>query len=212
MLTNETKRQAMQSGTTQLLGVTLCNNFYFYCFRYFSRFIPVILSLLLSGNAALAAATDADTPFVLRRFFGENLASASSGGNNGQSGGGESATAPSGYTVAFSSGFANLASQAAMSFSLSGGTAGATYNYTIDDAHPGTATITGTGTLSGTSQEWTGIDVSSLDDGMLTLGMTLSAGGLTGETVFTLSPIANGTTSWTRGSASVNHPASRRST
>ncbi|MBU4368152.1 Ig-like domain-containing protein [Patescibacteria group bacterium] len=52
------------------------------------------------------------------------------------------------------------------------GESGTTYNYSIDDATPGSP-VTGTGTLTGGDFTVSGIDVSSLDDGTLTASVTL---------------------------------------
>ncbi|MDD4271818.1 MAG: Ig-like domain-containing protein [Patescibacteria group bacterium] len=53
------------------------------------------------------------------------------------------------------------------------GESGTTYNYSIEDASPGSP-VTGTGTLTGGDQTITSIDVSSLDNGTLTASVTLT--------------------------------------
>ncbi|WP_073013980.1 choice-of-anchor D domain-containing protein [Roseibium suaedae] len=67
----------------------------------------------------------------------------------------------------------NSSNQSAVSFSFSGAETGTTYNYTISSSGGGT-NVTGSGTISSASQTISGINVSGLNDGTLTLSATLT--------------------------------------
>ena len=82
-------------------------------------------------------------------------------------------TAPAGYTVSVDQSSINTANQAAMSFTFASAEVGATYNYSISSNGGGTA-VTGNGTISTASDQISGIDVSGLGDGTLTLSVTLT--------------------------------------
>ncbi|MDF2838504.1 MAG: putative surface layer protein, partial [Evtepia sp.] len=91
-------------------------------------------------------------------------------------------TAPSGYSASFDETYINSGNQAAASFTVSGAENQATYNYTISSSG-GAATVTGSGTISSANQQITGIDLSSLSDGTLTLSVKLTdTSGNTGST------------------------------
>ena len=91
-------------------------------------------------------------------------------------------TAPSGYTVSIDQPYINSENQNAMSFTFAGAEIGATYSYSVDDTNDATPAVTGTGTITAADQQITGIDVSSLDDGTLTLSVTLTdEAGNTGD-------------------------------
>ena len=93
------------------------------------------------------------------------------------------ATAPSGYGVSFDQTALNSTNQNALSFSFSSAEVGATYSYTISSSGGGTP-VTGSGTISTATDQITGIDVSGLSDGTLTLSVTLTdAAGNTGNAV-----------------------------
>ncbi|MEM8600329.1 MAG: Ig-like domain-containing protein, partial [Bacteroidota bacterium] len=109
---------------------------------------------------------------------------------------------PAGYTVAFDQPAVNAANETAVSFTVSDAEAGASFVYTIT-SDGGAGEVTGTGTIGGaaprlpgdtddftrgnkgggfalaplamtTSEQVTGIDVSGLQDGTLTLSVTLT--------------------------------------
>ena len=83
------------------------------------------------------------------------------------------ATAPAGYTVSFDQGSVNAANQTAMSFSFAGAEVGADYTYTIiSDA--GGAPVTNTGTIVTMTDVISGLDLSGLGDGTLTLTVSLT--------------------------------------
>ena len=75
---------------------------------------------------------------------------------------------PSGYSVAFLLGPTNAAS-----FRISGAEAGATYSYMIESSGGGTP-VTGNGAITAVTQQVSGIDLSGLADGTLTLRLTLA--------------------------------------
>ncbi|WMN12616.1 Calx-beta domain-containing protein [Marivirga salinae] len=89
-------------------------------------------------------------------------------------------TAPAGYTVSVDQSIINASNQASMSFTFASAEVGATYNYTISSDGGGTA-VTGSESIGTASDQITGIDVSGLGDGTLTLSITLTdAAGNTG--------------------------------
>ena len=89
-------------------------------------------------------------------------------------------TAPSGYSVSIDQDAINQDNEEALSFTFSKPEKGATYNYTITDESSNT--VTGEGSVSST--QITGINVSGLNDGTLTLEVTLTDdAGNTGSTV-----------------------------
>ena len=81
-------------------------------------------------------------------------------------------TPPSGYTVAFTTDPVALGNVTAVAFSITGGEIGATFNYSITGTSG--APVTGTGTITTTPQNITGLDVSGLADGTLTVSLTLT--------------------------------------
>ena len=83
-------------------------------------------------------------------------------------------TAPTGYSVSFTTDPVNSTNKTAVVFSFAGAEIGTTYNYSIDDNNGSTSAITGTATISSATEAITAIDVSSLDDGTLTLTATLT--------------------------------------
>jgi hypothetical protein len=83
------------------------------------------------------------------------------------------AVAPAGYSVAFLASAINLANQTAASFQISGGEIGASYSYAVSSSGGGTP-VTGTGTVSADPQPITGLDLSGLGDGTLTVSITLT--------------------------------------
>lgn len=82
-------------------------------------------------------------------------------------------TAPSGFSVSWDTDPIDSANESIAQFTIVNGENGATYNYTIS-SDGGGSDITGSGTISSTSQAINNIDVSSLGDGTLTLTVTLT--------------------------------------
>src|SRR5690606_35219123 len=82
-------------------------------------------------------------------------------------------TAPSGYAVSIDQAEITLANQTALSFTFSGAEVGTTFGYTITSSGGGTP-VTGSGSVSTASQQISGIDVSGLSNGTLTLNATLT--------------------------------------
>lgn len=96
-------------------------------------------------------------------------------------------TAPSGYAVVFTSDPINNANKTAASFNITTAEVGTTYNYTISSSGGGT-NVTGSGTIAAATESVTGIDVSGLGDGTLTVSVTLTdasanVGGAVTDTV-----------------------------
>ena len=79
-------------------------------------------------------------------------------------------TAPADYTIAIDQDYINNSNETAMSFIFTGAEEGTVYNYSVDDdANTGTAAVTGTGNIETVTDQIKNIDVSTLDDGTLTL-------------------------------------------
>ncbi|WLQ13953.1 tandem-95 repeat protein [Hahella aquimaris] len=83
------------------------------------------------------------------------------------------ATAPSGHSVSFDDATINGSEASSQSFTFAGGEVGADYSYTISSSGGGT-NVTGSGTLATATDQITGIDVSGLSDGTLTLSVTVT--------------------------------------
>ncbi len=89
-------------------------------------------------------------------------------------------TAPAGYSVSIDQNPINAANDEAVSFTFAGAEVGATYNYTFSSSGGGT-NVTGSGTITTATDQITGIDLSGLGDGTITLSATLTdSGGNTG--------------------------------
>ncbi len=82
-------------------------------------------------------------------------------------------TAPIGYSVSIDQTEIDDTNQTALSFTFTDAEVGTTYNYTIASSG-GIDVVRGTGTISTSTDQITGIDVSSLKDGTLTLSVTLT--------------------------------------
>src|SRR5205807_1955975 len=81
--------------------------------------------------------------------------------------------APTGYSVTTDQAFINNSNKATVSFTFAGAEVGATYNYAFTDA--GAAhTVSGTGTIATATNPNTGINPTPLDDGTVTLTVTLT--------------------------------------
>ncbi|MGP6086825.1 DUF7933 domain-containing protein [Antarctobacter jejuensis] len=83
------------------------------------------------------------------------------------------ATAPAGYTVAFDQDPVNLGNETAAGFTFAGAEVGTGYAYTITSDGGGTP-VTGTGTIATAADAITGLDLSGLSDGTLTLTVALT--------------------------------------
>ncbi len=81
---------------------------------------------------------------------------------------------PSGYSVSIDSSYINNTNATAMSFTFASAEVGTTYHYTIDDTNGVTSAITGSGVIETATDQITGIDVSGLDDDILTLTVYLT--------------------------------------
>lgn len=106
-------------------------------------------------------------------------------------------TAPNGYAVAFTTDPINSGNQTAAAFQMTGAEVGATFDYSITSSGGGTP-VTGSGTISTATQSVTGIDVSGLGDGTLTVSLTLTdaasnAGTPVTDTVVKSTDVCNGT-------------------
>ena len=82
-------------------------------------------------------------------------------------------TPPTGYSVSFLSSAVSSSNSTSTGFQLSGGEIGASYSYSISSAAGGSP-VTGTGTVTADPQQITGLDLSGLGDGTLTISITLS--------------------------------------
>ncbi|MGO3719594.1 MAG: beta strand repeat-containing protein, partial [Mesonia hippocampi] len=83
------------------------------------------------------------------------------------------AVPPSGYTVQIDQANVNASNETAISFTLFDAEVGTVYNYTIRNNIGGTS-ISGSGNIVTSNQQITNIDVSSLDDGNLTVSVFLT--------------------------------------
>ncbi|MDF1773372.1 MAG: Ig-like domain-containing protein [Pseudophaeobacter sp. bin_em_oilr2.035] len=88
---------------------------------------------------------------------------------------------PHGFSVAFDQDPVNAADADAASLSFTGAETGASFAYTIRSS--GGGKVTGSGTISDAAQQITGIDLTDLSDGTLTLVVTLTdtAGNTSGK-------------------------------
>ncbi|KJR37758.1 Ig-like domain-containing protein, partial [Vibrio sp. S234-5] len=82
---------------------------------------------------------------------------------------------PTGHSVTFGDTLYSNAEKTAASFSFSNAEAGANYSYTISSSNGG-SNVTGTGTLASASETLSGIDLSNLNDGTLTLSVIVTDG------------------------------------
>ncbi|SNR17118.1 T9SS type A sorting domain-containing protein [Tenacibaculum jejuense] len=81
--------------------------------------------------------------------------------------------APTGYSVTIDQSPINAANDDAVSFTFASAEVGTTYNYAFTSSGaPGS--VTGSGTIATASDQTTGIDISGLADGMITLSVTLT--------------------------------------
>ncbi|ABC29956.1 RTX toxins and related Ca2+-binding protein [Hahella chejuensis KCTC 2396] len=91
---------------------------------------------------------------------------------------------PTGQTVSFDDGAINATEAASQSFTFAGAEVGATFSYSIASAGGGTE-VTGNGSITNASQQVTGVNVSGLSDGTLTLSVVLTDAGGNAATAVT---------------------------
>nr|WP_293296610.1 gliding motility-associated C-terminal domain-containing protein [Allomuricauda sp.] len=89
---------------------------------------------------------------------------------------------PSGYSVTIDQDPIDTGNETAVSFTFAGAEVGATYNYEFS-SDGGAGTVTDTGIIGTATDQITGIDLSSLPDGTITLSVTLTNGNGTGGAV-----------------------------
>ncbi len=80
---------------------------------------------------------------------------------------------PSGQSVSFDDGRINNSEKSSVSFSIAGAEVGVDYSYTIS-SDGGGVDVTGSGTIATATDQISGIDVSSLNDGTLALSVILT--------------------------------------
>ncbi|MCF4100074.1 HYR domain-containing protein [Gillisia sp. M10.2A] len=81
--------------------------------------------------------------------------------------------APAGYTVSIDRAEIDETNETSISFTFADAEVGTTYNYTFSSDN-GVTDVTGTGTISTMTDQITGIDLSGLEDGTITLSVTLT--------------------------------------
>ncbi|WP_115717104.1 Ig-like domain-containing protein [Gallaecimonas mangrovi] len=82
-------------------------------------------------------------------------------------------TAPSGYSLVVDQSEINSSNQSASSVTFSSAEVGASYQFAVSSSGGGTA-VSGSGTVTASNQQLTGIDVSGLNDGTLSYSLTLT--------------------------------------
>ncbi|RZS98945.1 beta strand repeat-containing protein [Aquimarina brevivitae] len=82
-------------------------------------------------------------------------------------------TAPAGYTVSIDQSPINSSNVGAASFTFTSAEVGATFDYTFSSSGGG-SNVTGSGTIATATDQITGIDLSGLGDGIITLSVTLT--------------------------------------
>ncbi|MER2626619.1 MAG: glycine-rich protein, partial [Accumulibacter sp.] len=80
---------------------------------------------------------------------------------------------PVGYAVAFTTDPIDVTNETTVAFQITGATVGTTYNYSITSSVSGTP-VTGSGTIATSTQNVTGLNVSGLTNGTLTVSLTLT--------------------------------------
>ncbi|ERM80577.1 hypothetical protein P872_12685, partial [Rhodonellum psychrophilum GCM71 = DSM 17998] len=82
-------------------------------------------------------------------------------------------TPPAGYSVSIDQSLINESNTSAVSFTMAGAEIGATVSYSFTSSGGGTP-VTGSGTITSANQQFTGIDISGLAKGTITLSLTLT--------------------------------------
>ena len=85
--------------------------------------------------------------------------------------------APTGYLVSIDQAEIDENNQTGVSFTFAGAEVGSTYNYTFSSDNGGIS-VTGSGTIAAATDQITGVDLSGLEDGTITLSVTLTDAGL----------------------------------
>ncbi|MCH1918533.1 DUF4347 domain-containing protein [Shewanella sp. A3A] len=102
-------------------------------------------------------------------------------------------TPPSGHSVSFDDNMINAAGSSTQSFTFTGAEVGASYSYTISSSGGGTS-VTGSGIMATATDQITGLNLSGLADGTLTLSVVLTDGAgnsavaVTSTAVFDVTP------------------------
>jgi cold shock CspA family protein len=86
-------------------------------------------------------------------------------------------TPPSGYSVNIDQEYINNNNKTALSFTFAGAEVGTTYNYTLTSSGGG-GPITGSGSITSANQQVTGVTTFGLNEGTLTLSVTLTDAAL----------------------------------
>ncbi|WP_328188043.1 Ig-like domain-containing protein [Marinobacter sp. OP 3.4] len=81
--------------------------------------------------------------------------------------------APTGHTVSFDQSDVGAASVGSVSFAFASAEVGTEYSYTISSSGGGTP-VTGTGTIAGAGEQVTGVDLTGLGEGTITLSAVLT--------------------------------------
>ena len=84
------------------------------------------------------------------------------------------------YTVDWTTSSITNLNASATAFSIEGAPTGATYNYSISSSG-GAGAVTGSGSIAGSPQAISGVDISGLPSGTLTLGVTITNASGTGN-------------------------------
>jgi large repetitive protein len=80
--------------------------------------------------------------------------------------------APTGYQISADRTYYTSSTASSLSFTFTGAEIGATYYYTVT-SDEGTGTVSASGTIASATQQVTGVNVSALSDGVLTIGVYL---------------------------------------
>ena len=97
-------------------------------------------------------------------------------------------TAPTGFTITISDALIAASETATTKFTFAGAEVGATYNYTVSSNNGGT-NVTGTGTIATATDQITINNLSGLNDGTLTLSVTLTDGSSNTSTAQTATTV-----------------------
>ena len=140
----------------------------------------------VTGGGTISTATDQITGIDLSGLgdgtvtLSVTLASGNGTGSAATDSSTKATSAPSGYSVVVDQDPITVSNQASVSFTFSGAEVGSTYAYTFSSNGGGTD-VTGGGTISTATDQITGIDLSGLGDGTVTLSVTLANGNGTGS-------------------------------
>ncbi|QAX32155.1 beta strand repeat-containing protein [Leisingera sp. NJS204] len=134
----------------------------------------------VTGSGTIASATDQITGLDLSGLGDGTLTlsvvltdTVGNAGTAETSTAAKDATAPAGYSAAFDQDPVTAANQSAVSFTFAGAEIGSSYAYTIS-SDGGGSDVTGSGTIASATDQITGLDLSGLGDGTLTLSVMLT--------------------------------------